>query len=290
MSCRPFHLKQRMTHTLPHHESERQWSINNIRSWILGLSRLYADQLTTELLTTVIAKNTLYKKKNTDSKLINIASCMACKHVLLAVENAILMRYYLQTAKTRVLCESIDGPDGWPAENLPNSVGLGVCHQTVPGLTWQGYLKARLPFWQRLRSNPDPDPKWRSGTVANTGKTLCNLVVVRQVARANNGILVPADRALDMTNIENNWKWRNVCSKETCTEWPRFATFWRCGRATKPYVLPRRNLAFKTSRRQPQDIFRTWKRSSKHPGPSLNMMVWLHLNCQKDLLCHKLCV
>jgi hypothetical protein len=39
-------------------------------------------------------------------------------------------------------------------------------------------------------------------------------------------------------------RWRNG----NCTEWPRFMTFWRCGRAARTYMLPRRNLMLKTSR------------------------------------------
>jgi len=51
------------------------------------------NELITELLTTFIAKNTMHNRKNTDSKLIEIASCTACKHVSLVVENTILVRY-----------------------------------------------------------------------------------------------------------------------------------------------------------------------------------------------------
>jgi hypothetical protein len=51
------------------------------------------NELITELLTTCIAKNTMYNRKNTDSKLIEIAGCTAWKHVLLVVENTILVRY-----------------------------------------------------------------------------------------------------------------------------------------------------------------------------------------------------
>jgi len=43
-----------------------------------------------------------------------------------------------------------------------------------------------------------------------------------------------------------------------------FMTFWRCGRATKTYVLRRWNLALRTSRWPPWDTFRARKRSSKH--------------------------
>jgi hypothetical protein len=36
-------------------------------------------ELLTELLTTFIGKNIKYKKKNMDSKIINIANCKTCK-------------------------------------------------------------------------------------------------------------------------------------------------------------------------------------------------------------------
>jgi len=48
----------------------------------------------TLLSTTLIAKNTIYQKSNTDSELIDIANCKTCKSALLVVENAILIRYY----------------------------------------------------------------------------------------------------------------------------------------------------------------------------------------------------
>jgi len=66
--------------------------------------------------------------------------------------------------------------------------------------------------------------------------------------------------------------------------------FWRCGRPANISMLHRRNLALKASRWKPWDTFQIRKRSSNHPGHSFNMMVRLHLNCQKDLLCHQLCL
>jgi len=85
-------------------------------------------------------------------------------------------------------------------------------------------------------------------------------------------------------------KWTKKWKKGNCTEWPRLTTSWRCGRAAKTYVLPRQNLTLKSNSRLPWDRFRTPKRLSKHCGHSFNMMVWLHSNCQKDLLCHHLCL
>jgi hypothetical protein len=47
-----------------------------------------------ELLTAIIGKHTIDQRYNTDSKLIYISSYKAHKHILLVVENAILIRYY----------------------------------------------------------------------------------------------------------------------------------------------------------------------------------------------------
>jgi len=38
------------------------------------------------------------------------------------------------------------------------------------------------------------------------------------------------------------------------------------------------------------DTFRTWKRSPSHPAHSFNLMVLLHLKCQKNLHCHHVCL
>jgi len=85
-------------------------------------------------------------------------------------------------------------------------------------------------------------------------------------------------------------KWRKRRKKGNCTEWPTFTTFWRCGRAARTYVLPRRTLGLKSSRWRLYDTFQTQKRLSKYPGHSFNKMVWLYLNCQNDHLCHQLCL
>jgi hypothetical protein len=45
-----------------------------------------------------------------------------------------------------------------------------------------------------------------------------------------------------------------------------------------------------TSRWQLYITFQTPKRSSNHPGHSFNIMVRLHLTCQKHHHCHQLCL
>jgi len=107
----------------------------------------------TELLTAVIDINTMYQRYNTNSKWIDIASCNACKNISLVVENTILIIYYSHAPKAISLIESIDGP----ADNTPNSDGLGVDHRSVPELTVPVYWQHGPQFgngsgWTRNRT------------------------------------------------------------------------------------------------------------------------------------------
>jgi len=90
----PLLAKTSVTCSLAHFENERQRRVSNFSCCIFGnqgIARIFA--FLTELLTTLIGKNTRYQRWNTDSKLINISSCKACKDILLVVDNAILLRY-----------------------------------------------------------------------------------------------------------------------------------------------------------------------------------------------------
>jgi hypothetical protein len=78
---------------------------------------------------------TIHQRKNTDSKVIDIAHWKICKNVSLVVEYAILIRYQYHTARIRGLFESIDGPAARPPDNLSNSNSLGDFHQKVTQLT-----------------------------------------------------------------------------------------------------------------------------------------------------------
>jgi len=169
MLWQPFQLIQRMTHTLPHHETERQWSVNNIWFCILGnqcFTRI--NELRTKLLTAFIAKNTTYNRKNSDSKIINVTDCKTCKNRLLAVENLILIIYKYPTAKTQTIYKSTDGPGRRPAENPPSPDGLGEFHRTLPELMVPLYWQPGPAMWQWFVFDLDPHPKWWSRTVGNT--------------------------------------------------------------------------------------------------------------------------
>jgi len=158
-----------VTRYLPHSENELQRSVSNIWSCILGNQGFAGiHELITELSNAIIVKNITYNRKNTDSKMINIAECKTCKKRLLAVECQLLIIYYYPSAKTRTLYKSTNGPAGRPTDNRPNSDGFGDFHRTVPELTVQVYWQSGLPICQQFHSEPDPDLKWWSGTIANT--------------------------------------------------------------------------------------------------------------------------
>jgi hypothetical protein len=95
---------------------------------------MWIYEFITELLNTFIGKNMKYYRKRLDFKIINIVNCRTFKKGLLAVDYAILIRCYYQTAKTRELYESTDGPTGQPTDNQPNSDGLGDFHQLYANL------------------------------------------------------------------------------------------------------------------------------------------------------------
>jgi len=121
-----------MTSTFPHNENERQRSVNNFWSCILGNQGITQIlELITELLTAFIGKNTEYKRNNAESKIIEIVNSKACKKSLPDVEYVILVRYYYQTARTRASNEYTGGPTGQPADFPLSSVRLGDIHRTL---------------------------------------------------------------------------------------------------------------------------------------------------------------
>jgi hypothetical protein len=165
----PLLVKTTVTCSLQHPENERQRRVNSIRTCQFpnrGITRIFVCN--TVLFTTLVGKNTIYRRWNTNPKLISIAICSTCKSTLLVAENRILIRYYYNTANTRALYESIDGPAGQPADNPPNPDWLGDEHGTVPEWAVLVYWQSGQPIWQQFSIDLASDRKWRSGTVANT--------------------------------------------------------------------------------------------------------------------------
>ena len=125
-----------VTRSLLRPENERQRSVNNFRSCGVGNQRIARlIEYITALFTALIGKNTIYHRKIMDFKIVDIANFKSCKTTLLAVEYTMLIRHYYQSAKTRAVYESIDGPAGQPSDNLPNSDRFGDFHWTITELT-----------------------------------------------------------------------------------------------------------------------------------------------------------
>ena len=140
------------TFSLPHPENERQQSVKSFSCCMFGNQGItLISAFIMELLTAVIDKYPMYQRCNTDSKSINIASCNEYKNISFVLENAILIRYYSHTPKAGALIESMHGPAGRPADNPPNSYGLGVYHRTVPEMTVRVYWQPEPPIGQRFR-------------------------------------------------------------------------------------------------------------------------------------------
>jgi len=210
-----------MTHILPNHETECQQSVKNFWSCILGNQGFtQINELITELLTAIIVKNTTYNRKNTDSKIINVADCTIWKKRLLAVEYLNLTINNYPTAKTRSLYQSTDGPAGRPTDNPPNLDRLGDFLWTVPKFTVRVYWQPGLSICERFGPDPDPDPKWRSGTVANTNHKR----QLRQLPRDDDRDLTATDITVEGLHMEIEWedyreRYSTKSLTETLTEW-----------------------------------------------------------------------
>jgi len=91
----PLQAKTTVTCSLCHPENERQRSVNSFRTCIFrnqGIAWIFA--CISVLLSALLGKNTIHRRWNTDTKLIDIAHCSTSKSTLLVAENAILIRYY----------------------------------------------------------------------------------------------------------------------------------------------------------------------------------------------------
>ena len=167
-------MKTIATRCMSHPKNKRQRSVNCFWSCTFGnrgIARIFEHKA--GLLTALLGKNLIYQRKNTDSKIINTANCKTWKNTLWAVEYSISIIHYRHTVKARALSESLDGPAGCPADNPPNSDGLGDVNWAVPKSTVRVYWQPRPPISQWFGLDPDPDSKQWSGSVATTRHAPC---------------------------------------------------------------------------------------------------------------------
>jgi len=148
----PVGAKTTATHFMLHPENERQQSINSFCSCIfVNQGIVWIREHITELLPALIGKNTIYQRKNTDSKLIDIASHKTSKNIQKHPLGCRLRDFnntLLSNCKTRALYESRDGPAWRPADNLPKSDGSGDCRSVFSELMVWVYCQPRPPTWQ----------------------------------------------------------------------------------------------------------------------------------------------
>ena len=90
------------------------------------------------------------------------------------------------------------------------------------------------------------DISWRQSN--STGETLCENIVVRQFARANNRILAGVVPELDSMNTDNDSEMKKEAEESKLHRMTKVYDFLRCGRAADACVLATRNLGRKTSR------------------------------------------
>jgi len=91
----PLLAKTTATCSLRHPENERQQSVNCFRTCIFrnqGIARIFVCK--TVLLTASLGKNTIYRRWNIDTNLINIANCSTSQNTSLVAQNGILIGYY----------------------------------------------------------------------------------------------------------------------------------------------------------------------------------------------------
>ena len=76
---------------------------------------------------------------------------------------------------------------------------------------------------------------WRRSITSR--QTIREKFIVRQSARANNGTLASTDPQLDTKNTDNNSAMKQEAEERTSHRLAKVHDFWRCGRATKIYML-----------------------------------------------------
>jgi len=105
----PLQAEITATCSQPHPENEHQLCVNSCICGVWGnQGSVLIFEFITELLTAVVDKNTTYQRYNTDSTVIDFASCKASTNISLVVENTILIRYYSHTANATALIEYMD--------------------------------------------------------------------------------------------------------------------------------------------------------------------------------------
>jgi len=111
---------------------------------------------------------------------------------------------------------------------------------------------------------------------------------VRQFTRATNGILPGSDSELDNANIESDLEMKKQAEERELHQMAKVHDFLEMWQGSQNQRATQKESRAQNMKMTAMGYISTPRRLSKHPGHSFNMMVWLHSNRQKDLLCHHL--
>jgi hypothetical protein len=130
--------------------------------------------------------------------------------------------------------------------------------------------------------------RWRQSNT--TGETLRENVVVRQYARANNGILAGKNPVLDMTEAENDIELKRDAEKRKLHRMAKVHDILEMWQGSQNFRATQRESCAQNKQMTAVGYISNTEGLLTHPGQTVNMMVQLHLNCREDHLSHQLCL
>jgi len=129
---------------------------------------------------------------------------------------------------------------------------------------------------------------WRQSK--NTGETLRETVVVRQFARANSGLLAGYDPVLDPDSTDNDMEMKREAEEKTLHRMAKVHELLGMWQGSQTLRSTQKESRDQNRQMTAVGYMKIPKRSSKHPGQTFIIMVWPHIHCRKNHLCHQLCL
>jgi len=129
---------------------------------------------------------------------------------------------------------------------------------------------------------------WRQSKT--TGETLRETVVVRQFARANSGLLAGYDPVLDPDSTDNDREMQREAEDKTLHRMAKVHEFLGMWQGSQTLRATQKESRDQNRQMTAVGSIMISKRSSKHPGQTFIIMVWLLINCRKNHQCHQRCL
>jgi len=119
---------------------------------------------------------------------------------------------------------------------------------------------------------------WRQQNT--TGETLRQKVIVRQFARANNGILAGNDPVMDTTNTENDSEIKKELEEPKLNRMAKVYDFLEMWQGSQNLHATQRESRVKYKQMTAVRYISDTEEIMKASWSPFNMMVWLHSNCE----------